>query len=430
MRGFLRRRGAASPNADATPSKPVEAARLNSTSRGLLVGALLAGVLSAVTGFTSAFAIVIAGLQAAGATDQQAASGLLMLCVGQGATAIVLSIRYRMPLSFAWSTPGAALLVASQHSDGDFRIAVGAFITCGALIFATGIWSGLAGLVARIPRSLSGALLAGILLPICAAPALAVVDRPLVIAPIVLVWLIFVRIKPTAAVPAAMLATVVVVLVTVNLGELPNPGLIPVFEWIPPRWDPVVMLSLGVPLFIVTMAGQNVPGLAVLSTMGYENVPVRQIFMANGLVGAAGSFGGGHVINLAAITAAMVAGPGAHPDPNRRWIASTATGVTYLVLGLAAGWVTTIATAAPEGLITAVAGLALLGAFSTALVSAIEHPPHRLGAVVTLVVAASGFVALGVGAALWGLIAGAIVLWSTSRSLEDVGGPTTLNESR
>ena len=173
-----------------------------------------------------------------------------------------------------------------------------------------------------------------------------------------------------------------------------------------------MIVSLGVPLYIVTMAGQNVPGFAVLTTFGYPPPPVSPILVGTGALSIAGAFAGGHSINLAALSAAIMAGPDAHPDRSRRWIASFTGGVVYILLGLAAGAATALVSAAPPVLITAVAGLALFGAFITGIVSAFEESEHRLAAAVTFLVVASGVVITGIGSAFWGLIAGGVVmLW-------------------
>ena len=377
---------------------------------------IVAGIVGALTGFASSFAIVIAGLLAVGATPAEAASGLLVLCLGQAGLAIVLSWRFRLPLSFAWSTPGAALLVAAEGAVGDYRAAIGAFIVCGLLIVVTGLIRPLGRAMTRIPMPLAGAMLAGILLPICIAPVTAVVEEPLLAVPVVLIWLILVRLAPRWAVPAAMLVAAIGIVIQASgaAGDgMPAASLAPAFTLTLPTLDPLVIASLGLPLFIVTMAGQNVPGFAVLTTLGYPPAPARAVLVSSGLVTAIGAPLGGFTVNLAALTAALMAGPDAHPDRDRRWIAPVAGGVAYVLLGLGAGAATALVRAAPPILIIAVAGLALLGAFTTGLVAAFAAPETRLTAAVTLVVVASGVVVAGVGSAFWGLLVGALVLLVT-----------------
>ena len=369
-----------------------------------------AGVVGAVTGFASSFALVIAGLQAVGASPQDAASGLLALCVLSGTLAIVLGLRYRLPLSFAWSTPGAALLLAAGATTGDYRAAVGAFLLCGVLLLITGLWPWLARAMTRIPKAIASAMLAGILFPICLAPVLASVQLPALALPVVIVWLVVARLAPRWAVPAAVVATVVVVVVSGEGADLADAQLWPVLTVTWPALDPAVLVSLGLPLYVVTMAGQNVPGFAVLTTFGFPHPPARAMLSSTGVATILGSVFGGFTVNLAAITAAMMAGPDAHPDRDRRWIASVTGGISYLVLGLGAGAATVLVAVSPPILITAVAGLALFGAFATAMTTALEQPTTRIVAVLTFLVVASGVAIAGVGSAFWGLIVGGVAM--------------------
>ena len=376
---------------------------------------IIAGVIGALTGFASSFALVIAGLLAVGASPAEAASGLLVLCIGQALLAGLLSWRFRLPLSFAWSTPGAALLVAAEGSTGSYGAAIGAFIVCGLLILISGLWPWLGRAMTRIPLPLAGAMLAGILFPICIAPVTAVIQEPLLAAPVIIVWLLLVRWLPRWAVPAAMLVAIVGVVVSAGSDWMTGASLAPSLTVTMPALDPLVIASLGVPLYIVTMAGQNVPGFAVLTTLGYRGVPARTMLAASGAATVLAAPFGGYALNLAAITAALMAGPDSHPDPARRWVAPIAGGVTYVVLGLGAGVATALVSAAPPILIIAVAGLALFGAFASGLVSAFEVPETRLTAAVTLIVVASGVVVLGIGSAFWGLLVGALVMLVTHR---------------
>ena len=376
---------------------------------------IIAGIIGALTGFASSFALVIAGLLAVGASPAEAASGLLVLCIGQALLAGLLSWRFRLPLSFAWSTPGAALLVAAEGSTGSYGAAIGAFIVCGLLILISGLWPWMGRAMTRIPMPLAGAMLAGILFPICIAPVTAVMQEPFLAAPVIIVWLLLVRWLPRWAVPAAMLVAIVGVVVSAGSDWMTGANLAPALTVTMPSFDPLVIVSLGVPLYIVTMAGQNVPGFAVLTTLGYRDVPARTMLAASGAATALAAPFGGYALNLAAITAALMAGPDSHPEPNRRWVAPIAGGVTYIVLGLGAGVATALVSAAPPILIIAVAGLALFGAFASGLVSAFEAPETRLTAAVTLIVVASGVVVLGIGSAFWGLLVGALVMLVTHR---------------
>ncbi|GII01623.1 benzoate/H(+) symporter BenE family transporter [Planobispora takensis] len=371
-----------------------------------LLQPVLAGVVTALVGFASSFAVVLAGLRAVGADPEQAASGLLALCLAVGGTAIWLSLRLRIPVAIAWSTPGAALLVSTGVPEGGFPAAVGAFVVCGLLIVVAGLFPVLGRWIAAIPGPIAGAMLAGVLLDLCVAPVRALVEIPHMAVPIVLTWAVLSRVARTWAVPGALLVAVAAIALT-------GPGLgavdvRPVAEVTAPSWSLPAMVSIALPLFLVTMAAQNVPGMAVLAGYGYRP-PLRGVLTATGLASAAAAPLGGHAVNLAAITAALAAGPDADPDPGRRWIASATAGVSMIVLGVGAGLATALVLLSPPVLIEAVAGLALVGALASAITAAVAEPEGREAAVVTFVVTASGMTLLGVGAAFWGLVAGGLM---------------------
>ncbi|MCW2605122.1 MAG: benzoate transport protein [Pseudonocardiales bacterium] len=366
-----------------------------------------AGIVTAIVGFSSSFAVVLAGVRAVGAGEAQAASALLVLSVTMGLAAIGLGLRYRMPISIAWSTPGAALLVSTGSLDDGFAAAVGGFAICGALLFLTGVVPALRAAVTAIPSALANALLAGALVTLCLSPVDAVVDDPAAAVPVVLAWALLTRFARKWAVPGA-LATALVVIAISHDGALRADALAPQLAVVAPHVD-LQGITLGVGLYIVTMASQNIPGVAVLSTFGYR-APLRPALIVTGAGTALGSLFGGHAINLAAISAALCAGPDADPDPDRRWIASVTAGIAYIVLGCGAGLVTSIAGIAPPGLIEAVAGLALLGTLGAALAGALADPTQRDGAVATFVVMVSGVSVLGIGSACWALVAGLALL--------------------
>lgn len=371
---------------------------------------ILAGVVTALVGFTSSFAVVLAGLDAMGATAAQAASGLLAVTVTMGIACVVLAWRYRMPITVAWSTPGAALLASTGAIEGGWPAAVGAFLVTAALILLTALWPALGALIARIPPSIAQAMLAGVLLPLCLAPVTGVVANPWGVVPVVLTWLVFARLAPRWAVPFAFLAAAAVVAVTlVAEGDAVDPAvLLPRVELTAPVFTVGALVGVALPLFIVTMASQNVPGIAIMRSFGYE-VPWRPAMLVTGLGTALGATAGGHAINLAAISAALAASPDADPDARRRWVAGVSTGVSYLVLGGFSAAFATLVVLAPEAVIPAVAGLALFAAFGSAVQQAIDDPGERLPAVVTFLVAASGIAVLGVSAAFWALVAGLLV---------------------
>jgi benzoate membrane transport protein len=372
--------------------------------RSDLVAPVLAGLVTALVGFSGAFPIVLAGLGASGANADQAASGLLAVSVGAGVVAIALSRWIRMPLAMAWSTPGAALLVSTGAPDGGFRAAVGAFGVCGGLIVLTGLWRALGRLIAAIPPALASAMLAGVLLPICVAPARAVIEIPWVAAPVVIVWALLTRVSRPWAAPGAIAAAVIAVAID-GPGDLSGVSVLPALEPVSPILEPAAIVSIALPLFIVTMASQNIAGMGVLASFGYRP-RLAPILTATGAASLAAAPFGGHAVNLASISAALAANPDAHPDPDRRWIAAVTAGAALIVLGLCAGLATALVAASPAILVEAVAGLALLGALAGALAAALADPDRRDAAVVTFAVSASGITAASISASFWGLVAG------------------------
>lgn len=371
--------------------------------------AVAAGLLACFVGFASSFAVVLRGLTAAGATPAQAASGLMAVSIAMGIGSLWLSWRNRMPVSAAWSTPGAALLATTGAPEGGFPAAVGAFLATGALIVAAGQFRPLGRAVAAIPAPLANAMLAGVLLNLCLAPVRAVAFSPAIGLAIVATWAIVSRFSRLLAVPAAVVATAVLVAATTE-GSLPAAAaLLPDPQFVLPAFTPSALLGIALPLFLVTMASQNIPGIAVLNANGYRPAP-GPLFTRTGLLTMLAAPFGGHAVNLAAITAAICARPEAEPDPARRWWAAAVAGLGYIVFGLLAGGATALMGAAPPVLIEAAAGLALLGAFSAAIMAAVADAARREAAVVTFLVSASGLTFAGIGGAFWGLLAGGAML--------------------
>lgn len=374
-------------------------------SSRLPIAAIGAGIVAALVGFGSSFPVVVQGLTAVGATDREAASGLMALSILMGLAAILLSLRSRTPVSIAWSTPGAALLISTGVADGGFPAAVGAFLLTGALIVGAGILKPFRDLVSLIPSSLANAMLAGILLKLCLAPVEAAGVIPQYALPVIIIWLVLLRFARLYAVPVAVAVAAAMIVMSTDLPVgsvaemLPDPVLItPSFTW-------GATVSIAIPLFIVTMASQNIPGIAVLQAYGYTP-RIRESFVVTGAATMLAAPLGGQAINYAAITAAICAGPDADPDPRRRWVAAFTSGVFYVIFGFAATFATVLIAASPPLLIQAVAGLALLGALGNSLLGAMQDPGDRDAAIVTFVVAASGLSFFGIGAAFWGLLAG------------------------
>ncbi|RFB92067.1 benzoate transporter [Rhizobium leguminosarum bv. trifolii] len=377
------------------------------------VQALFMGLLTAFVGSASSFAVVLHGLEAVGATDAQAASGLMALSISMGVCAIVLCVATRLPISIAWSTPGAALLASTGPIEGGFNAAVGAFLICAALIVVAGLFKPLGRAVAAIPAPLANAMLSGVLIGLCFAPVKAIGFNPLLGLPIVIAWIVVGAFKRLWAVPAALAAFVLVLTFGVEipgsaLGSLEQ-SLVPTAEIVRPVFNLAGLVSIALPLFIVTMASQNIPGIAVLKVNHYDPKP-GPLFAVTGFFSLLSAPFGGHAVNLAAITAAMCAGQDAHADPKRRYWAALIAGVGYVILGLLAGAVTAFVALAPPILIEAVAGLALVGAFSSSAMSAFQAPESREAAAITFLVTASGVSFGGISGAFWGLIAGGLML--------------------
>jgi benzoate membrane transport protein len=370
--------------------------------------AVTAGIIAALVGYTGSFAVVLSGLRAVGATPGEAASGLAALLAVMAIGTLVLSRRHRVPVLIAWSTPGAALLASTGTVHGGWPAAVGAFLVCGVLIMLTGLWPRLGTLIGSIPTPIAQAMLAGVVLQLCLTPVKGFVAHPWEVAPIVLAWLAMRRIAPKWAVPAGFAAALVVVGIdAVNHGGV-HGSFLPHLSWTTPHFTSAGILSLALPLYIVTMAGQNVPGTAVMAAYGYD-VPWRDSMIFTGAGTIIGSVAGGHAINLAAISSALVLAPSTHPDHARRWIVAESAGWSYLALALVSGALTTFVSAAPIDVVGAVAGLALLGTLASSLSNALTPERSREAAAITFVIAASGVTFLTIGAAFWALLAGLAV---------------------
>ncbi len=371
------------------------------------------GLVAAFTGFASSFAVCIEGLKSVGATEPQTATALAALSIAMGLPAIFFSIRSRVPVSLAWSTPGAALLVTTGSIAGGFSAAVGAFIVCGAGLTLAGLWRPLGRAVGSIPAPIANGMLAGVLVNLCFAPFKAIAFEPWFGLAILGAWVIAGAINRLWAVPAALAAFVGVVWLGV---EVPEGAVAAVFDkpllavtLTAPSISLEAITNIAIPLFIVTMASQNVPGLAVIKSNGYR-LRSNLWLSVTGMFSTASAFFGGHAVNLAAITAALCAGPDAHVDPARRYWAAIVAGVTYVLFGLLATIVTGLIALAPAVLIQAVAGLALIGAFSGAAVAALEPAESREAAAVTFLLSASGISIFGISGAFWGLLAGLAVM--------------------
>ena len=379
------------------------------TGRREFLQPIMAGTLAAIVGYASTVTLVLAALTAAGASPQQAGSGLFSVCLALGVLNIVVAFRAKVPISFAWTTPGVAFLLTVGEPVGGFPAVAGAFLVTAALVVLTGLLKPLARLIAAIPAAIANAMLAGMLLTLCLAPVTALAEAPLLAAPILLAWMLGLRFARRYAVPIAVVVTGIVLALTTHLPEGALDGTWPTLLPVMPEftWDAIV--RIGLPLYVVTMASQNLPGIAVMKANGFSLAPAP-IFVMTGIASGLTALFGGQTINLAAITAAICAGPEAHPDPQKRWPAPVAAGGVYILLGLAASLAAAFIAASPPILIQAVAGLALLSSLASALSGALAHEESRLPAILTFVATASGITIFGIGAPFWGLVGGIVLL--------------------
>jgi len=365
---------------------------------------LTAGFVTVLVGYTSTAAIVFQAARAAGATPAELASWLMVVGIAMGVTCIGLSLRYRIPIVTAWSTPGAALLATSLvgHSMAD---AVGVFVFSGALIFLCGITGVFERAMRHLPISIAAAMLAGILLRFGIGVFGAMQSQLGLVLPMFLAYLACRRLLPRYAVLVVLLVGLLISAAggTIRSEELKLVLTLPV--WTMPAFHWSVLISIGLPLFAVTMASQNLPGVAVLRSSGYEP-PISPILTWTGLVNVLLAPFGCFAVNLAAISAAISTGREAHEDPSQRYWASVSAGVFYLLLGVLGASLGALFTALPAVLIAAVAGIAIFGALANGLALAMRDEVHREAALIAFLVTASGLTLGGIGSAFWGLLAG------------------------
>lgn len=376
---------------------------------------LLAGFVAVLVGYASSAAIIWQAAAAAGADASQIAGWMTALGLGMGVSTLALTLWRKVPILTAWSTPGAALLVTGLQGV-TLSQAVGVFIFANALIVLCGVTGIFARLMKIIPHSLAAAMLAGILLRFGMQAFASLQGNLLLCGSMFAVWLLCKVWLPRFAVVAALLAGGAVAGFSgeVTTSQIAFSFVAP--SWIAPEFTPALLLSVGVPFFLVTMASQNAPGFATLQASGYR-VPVSPLIVATGGLALLLSPFGVYSICIAAITAAICQSPEAHPDPQKRWLAAAAAGVFYPLAGIFGGSITSLMSALPMAWIQMLAGLALLGTISGSLFQALNQESERDAAVVTFLVTASGVTLGGVGSAFWGLVLGGVsyVLLSTLR---------------
>ncbi|BBB01743.1 putative benzoate transporter [Actinacidiphila reveromycinica] len=404
-----------------TPAPRRAAARIRAAAPP---SAVTAGLVTVLVGTTSSAAVVLAAARAAGADAAELASWMLALGVGLGATCIGLSLRYRAPVVTAWSTPGAALL-ATGLAGASMGEAVGAFLLSSVLILVCGVTGWFARAMASVPVPIASALLAGVLLEFGTGLFRAMHGSFGVTFPMFAAYLLARRLRPRYAVLAALLVGVAATTAAGDWGGAAGHiGLTPAAPvFTAPRLDWHVLVGAGLPLFVVTMASQNLPGVAVLRGDGYD-VPVSPLIGWTGAAGVVLAPFGAFALNLAAISAAICTGPDAHPDRERRYLAAVWAGVFYLCVAVFGGTIGALLTAMPRELVLGTAGVGLLGTIGSSLQGALADPGDREAAVVTFLATASGVTLLGVGSAFWGLLAGVFTMVvTTAGRRRDPGAP-------
>lgn len=374
----------------------------------LNLSAFTAGFVAVLVGFTSSVAIVFQAAQAFGATSQQITSWVWALGLGMGLCTLLPSLLLRQPVMVAWSTPGAAVLATAGLAGGfSMAQAVGAFMVCAALITVVGLTGWFERVMNRIPLEIASALLAGVLARFgLDAFAAAQNALPLVCAMLMAYLLARKRLARYAVIVTLMVA----------VGWVAMQGQM---RWSAVRWElalPVftmpqftfsAVVSLTLPLFVVTMASQNLPGVAVMRATGYA-LPVSRLITMTGLATLVLAPFGAFALNFSAITAAICMGPEAHEDRTKRYTAAASCGLIYIVIGLFGAVITGLLTAFPKELVVTIAGLALLGAIGNGLAVALRDEEHREPALITFLVTLSGVVIAGVGSAFWGVVAGSM----------------------
>jgi benzoate membrane transport protein len=366
-----------------------------------------------LVGFSSTVLVVMEGLKGVGASPNQQASAIAALSIGMALSGLTLALRSRQPVLTAWSTPGAVLL-ATAGIGVTFPQAVGAFLLAAVLTILTGLIRPLSSAISKVPASIAAAMMAGVLLRYVIGVPAAALAVPAFVAPMVLCYFALRLYAPAYYMPVVLGLALVAAAISGSFNFSIEPAFLP-FEWVQPELELGVLVGIGIPLYLVTMASQNLPGFAVLRAYGFEP-DVKQTLTTTGFASAAIAFFGAHAVNLAVITAAMGAGPDAHPDPSKRWKIAFPFATIYIMIGLSAKMVVQIFAALPAHLVTAVAGLALFAPLMSGLTAMLKKEDEVESALLTFLVTASGISIFGVGAAFWGLICG-LLLWTAKSTM-------------
>ena len=379
--------------------------------KDLSLSAFVAGFVAVLVGFTSSVAIVFQAAQSFGATPAQITSWIWALGLGMGLCSLVPSLLLRKPVMVAWSTPGAAVL-ATAGAAGSFSMgeAVGAFMVCSLLVILVGATRALERVADRIPMEIASALLAGVLARFgIQAFAAAQTALPLVLL-MVGTYLVARRIAARYAVVVTLVVGILWVLITGQMAWSMEPVRLAMPVFVAPQWSVSAIISLAIPLFVVTMASQNLPGMAVIRASGYE-LPVSRLITMTGWASLVLAPFGAFALNFSAITAAICMGPEAHEDRLKRYTAAASCGAIYILIGLFGALVTGLLTSFPKELVVAIAGIALLSTIGNGLASALRDERHREPALITFLVTLSGITLMDIGSAFWGVVAGSLALF-------------------
>ncbi len=379
--------------------------------KDLSLSAFVAGFVAVLVGFTSSVAIVFQAAQSFGATPAQITSWIWALGLGMGLCSLVPSLLLRKPVMVAWSTPGAAVL-ATAGAAGSFSMgeAVGAFMVCSLLVILVGATRALERVADRIPMEIASALLAGVLARFgIQAFAAAQTALPLVLL-MVGTYLVARRMAARYAVVVTLVVGILWVLITGQMAWSMEPVRLAMPVFVAPQWSVSAIVSLAIPLFVVTMASQNLPGMAVIRASGYE-LPVSRLITMTGWASLVLAPFGAFALNFSAITAAICMGPEAHEDRLKRYTAAASCGAIYILIGLFGALVTGLLTSFPNELVVAIAGIALLSTIGNGLASALRDERHREPALITFLVTLSGITLMDIGSAFWGVVAGSLALF-------------------
>ncbi|MCG4455757.1 MULTISPECIES: benzoate/H(+) symporter BenE family transporter [unclassified Pseudomonas] len=371
--------------------------------------AVVAGFIAMLTGYTSSLVLMFQAGQAAGLSSGQISSWIWALSIGMAIGSIALSLRYRAPVMIAWSTPGAALLISSLPGV-PYAEAIGAYIVCSGLIVLIGLTGSFDRIMRRIPASIAAALLAGVLFKIGLEICGAAEQQPVLVVAMLFAYLLGKRLLPRYAVLAALLVGCLLSALfgLLDFSEFELQLATPV--WTTPSFSLAAAISIGIPLFIVAMASQNLPGIAVLRANGYHQVPASKLLTSTGLLSILLAPFGSHGIHMAAISAAICAGPEAHEDPSKRYTAAVWCGLFYGIAGIFGATLAALFTALPKALILSIAALALFASIIGGLTQAMSEPKEREAALITFLVTASGMSLFSIGSAFWGIVAGLLTL--------------------